>query len=204
MIGRFISWITNEVIVKNLANNRNFQKFAVRIDSTIQKNKKMLQEGFSKENLDMVKDRLGKNRSSCPANLNHFRIMSSKRKEPTQKSPVKPKKGRVSLEPSPAPKSTAAEQRARAKAWAEEQGTKSAVKSAKVVVPAEEPVEEEEEVRPVSRRAKKVEVEVKVEKAKTPAKSAPAPRASARKVPAPRTTADILSGVPAPGAFAAE
>ncbi|KAJ1389602.1 hypothetical protein B484DRAFT_459670 [Ochromonadaceae sp. CCMP2298] len=59
MIGRFISWITNEVIVKNLANNRNFQKFAVRIDSTIQKNKKMLQEGFSKENLDMVKDRLG-------------------------------------------------------------------------------------------------------------------------------------------------
>jgi hypothetical protein len=59
MIGRFISWITNEVIVKNLANNRNFQKFAVRIDSTIQKNKKTLQD-FSKENLSMVKDRLGK------------------------------------------------------------------------------------------------------------------------------------------------
>jgi hypothetical protein len=129
--------------------------------------------------------------------------MSSKRKEPTQKSPVKPKKGRVSLEPFPAPASTAAEQRARAKAWAEEQGTKSAVKAVKKV--EEMPVEEEEEVvRPVSRQAKKVE-EVKVEKAKmTPAKSAPAPRASARKVPAPRTTADILSGVPAPGAFAAE
>mmetsp|Transcript_5722 Transcript_5722/g.9401 ORF Transcript_5722/g.9401 Transcript_5722/m.9401 type:complete len:98 (-) Transcript_5722:574-867(-) len=59
MIGKLVNWIVNELIVHNLANNRRFQTFAVRIDSMINKNKKILnEEVFSKQNIESVTDNI--------------------------------------------------------------------------------------------------------------------------------------------------
>lgn len=41
---RMISWIVNDLIVHRLANNRNFQKLALKIDATIQNNRSVIEK----------------------------------------------------------------------------------------------------------------------------------------------------------------
>lgn len=41
---RLIAWISEEVIVKNLSRNRTFQRFAVRMDDKLTKNKQVLEK----------------------------------------------------------------------------------------------------------------------------------------------------------------
>jgi hypothetical protein len=43
-IRRFIAWVTDELIVRRLSNNKTFQQFAVRMDDTLQSKQKVIQE----------------------------------------------------------------------------------------------------------------------------------------------------------------
>ena len=53
-----MNWLINDLIVKNLANNRRFQMFAVRLDENITKNKQMIK--------DTVESKVGKEKLSDP------------------------------------------------------------------------------------------------------------------------------------------
>lgn len=48
MIGKFIHWVSEELIIKRLSHNRTFQRFAVRLDDSIQKNRKAIEENATK------------------------------------------------------------------------------------------------------------------------------------------------------------
>jgi len=48
---KFLSWIFNDLIVHRLANNRNFQKFAVTVDSQLTKSKKLLEDQIKEKNI---------------------------------------------------------------------------------------------------------------------------------------------------------
>ena len=63
MIGKLIGWLLNDVIVHHLANSKRFQGLALKIDSMISKNKKVITEDILKpgekalkENLEKVKE----------------------------------------------------------------------------------------------------------------------------------------------------
>eukprot|EP01031_Cornospumella_fuschlensis_P031895 gene31895-38563_t len=62
MLGRLIAWISDEIIVKNLANNRTFQRFALHVDDKLTKNKAVMEnikngkaDEIKKEALNTVK-----------------------------------------------------------------------------------------------------------------------------------------------------
>lgn len=48
MIGKAISWLLDKYIVHTLANNRSFQKIALKIDNIINNNKKVMEEKLIK------------------------------------------------------------------------------------------------------------------------------------------------------------
>lgn len=52
---RLISWIVNDLIVHRLANNRHFQKFALKIDATIEKNRTVIEKKIKDTDLNDVK-----------------------------------------------------------------------------------------------------------------------------------------------------
>lgn len=45
---KFINWVTEELIIRRLSNNRKFQQFAVKMDDTIQANKSKVNEHVTK------------------------------------------------------------------------------------------------------------------------------------------------------------
>lgn len=56
MFGRILSWFLNDIIVQKLANNRSFQRLALKIDNSIQSNKKTLEEKLKQGELPLNGD----------------------------------------------------------------------------------------------------------------------------------------------------
>ena len=66
MLGKIIAYVEN-LIVHRLSNNRTFQRFAVRMDDTIQTKKKYIQENISKTTANG--NEAGNSNSFNPVNL---------------------------------------------------------------------------------------------------------------------------------------
>lgn len=66
MFGKLFAWLMNDVIVHTLANNKGFQRMAVRMDSSISKNKKILTEDYIKTGEKIVKEQVSKVKQNVP------------------------------------------------------------------------------------------------------------------------------------------
>lgn len=54
LFGRLFQWFAQDIVVKFLANNRSFQRFAVKMDASINNNKKVIEDkvkSVNKENI---------------------------------------------------------------------------------------------------------------------------------------------------------
>lgn len=60
MIGKIISWLMNDIIVNALAKSKRFQRFALKIDDTLNKNKKVITEDYMKTGEALAKEKLAK------------------------------------------------------------------------------------------------------------------------------------------------
>lgn len=69
MIGRLISWLMNDIIVNALANNKRFQGLALKIDSMVNKNKKVITEDYMKTGEKLAKEKLSKLKESQIASI---------------------------------------------------------------------------------------------------------------------------------------
>lgn len=57
IFGRLVSWLLNDIIVHTLANNRRFQRLALKIDSTITNSKKIMEEKYVSNVAGTIKDK---------------------------------------------------------------------------------------------------------------------------------------------------
>jgi hypothetical protein len=66
MFGKLFAWLMNDVIVHTLANNKRFQQMAVKMDSSITKNKKVLTEQYLKTGEKVFNENLHKVKTNMP------------------------------------------------------------------------------------------------------------------------------------------
>mmetsp|Transcript_69828 Transcript_69828/g.137049 ORF Transcript_69828/g.137049 Transcript_69828/m.137049 type:complete len:96 (+) Transcript_69828:108-395(+) len=95
MIGKIVSWLMNDIIVKALANSKRFQATALRIDSFLHQNKKVIDEHVVKNGEKVVKEKLAKAKESRVVQFTQLFIkemkqevaneLGKKNKLPTQK-----------------------------------------------------------------------------------------------------------------------
>lgn len=64
MIGKIISWLMNDIIVRTLANSKRFQGLALRIDAFLSKNKQVVEEQYVKNGEKVMKENVAKLKES--------------------------------------------------------------------------------------------------------------------------------------------
>ncbi len=64
MLGKLVSYFLNDIIVHTLANSKRFQGFALKIDSAINKNKKVITEDYMKSGEKVLNENLSKVKES--------------------------------------------------------------------------------------------------------------------------------------------
>ncbi len=60
IFARLFAWLAEDVVVKTLSNSRRFQQMAVKIDSTLQSNKKLVDDHIVKTGKGIVEENLTK------------------------------------------------------------------------------------------------------------------------------------------------
>jgi hypothetical protein len=83
MFGKLFAWLMNDVIVHTLANNKRFQQMAVKMDSSIAKNKKVISEKYLKDGEKIFNENLSKAKKNMPpiTNVNPMHFAKSFYKE---------------------------------------------------------------------------------------------------------------------------
>lgn len=66
MFGKLFAWLMNDVTVHTLANNKRFQQMAVKMDSSIAKNKKVLTEQYLKNGEKIFNENVSKVKHNMP------------------------------------------------------------------------------------------------------------------------------------------
>jgi hypothetical protein len=66
VFGKLIGWLVNDVIVNNLANSKRFQRFAVSLDDSITKGKKVLEEKYLKEGKIIFEEKSAQIKENIP------------------------------------------------------------------------------------------------------------------------------------------